>query len=79
MVELDWDPELRHVDTSRQKPLRCSPCFNVSDGEAGVKPKLETLELPDVVTSDGELLHPGPRRSRYGRLLKPRKGQNDSC
>ncbi|GFW87731.1 uncharacterized protein TNCV_4486961 [Trichonephila clavipes] len=24
MVELDWSPELRHVDTSRQKPLRCS-------------------------------------------------------
>ncbi|GFY74346.1 hypothetical protein TNIN_440441 [Trichonephila inaurata madagascariensis] len=25
MVELDWSPELRQVDTSRQKPLRCSP------------------------------------------------------
>ncbi|GFW08015.1 DUF5641 domain-containing protein [Trichonephila clavipes] len=54
------------------------PCSNVSDGEAGVEPRLETLELPDVLISDGELQQPGPRRSRYGRLLKPRKGLNDS-
>ncbi|GFT44324.1 integrase catalytic domain-containing protein [Trichonephila clavipes] len=55
------------------------PCSRVSDGEAGVEPRLETLELPDVLTSDGELQPSGPRRSRYGRLLKPRKGLNDSC
>ncbi|GFS59883.1 integrase catalytic domain-containing protein [Trichonephila clavipes] len=55
------------------------PCSNVSDGEAGVEPRLETLELPDVLISDGELQQPGPRRSRYGRLLKPRKGLNDYC
>ncbi|GFT08812.1 integrase catalytic domain-containing protein [Trichonephila clavipes] len=55
------------------------PCFSVSDGEAGVEPRLETLELPDVLISDGELQQPGPRRSRYGRLLKPRKGLNDYC
>ncbi|GFV77232.1 integrase catalytic domain-containing protein [Trichonephila clavipes] len=54
-------------------------CSSVSDVEAGVKPRLETLELPDVLTSDGELQQPGPRRSRYGRLLKPRKGLNDYC
>ncbi|GFU84022.1 integrase catalytic domain-containing protein [Trichonephila clavipes] len=54
-------------------------CFSVSDVKAGVEPRLETLELPDVLTSDGELQQPGPRRSRYGRLLKPRKGLNDSC
>ncbi|GFT83788.1 hypothetical protein TNCV_4857471 [Trichonephila clavipes] len=46
------------------------PCSNVSDGVAGVEPRLETLELPDVLTSDGELQQPG---SRYGRLLKPEK------
>ncbi|GFU58962.1 hypothetical protein TNCV_1490791 [Trichonephila clavipes] len=51
----------------------------VSDVEAGVEPRLKTLELPVVLTSDGELQQPGPRRSRYGRLLKPRKGLNDSC
>ncbi|GFT68078.1 hypothetical protein TNCV_1538721 [Trichonephila clavipes] len=74
MVELDWSPELRQVDTSRQKPLRCKPVpvFLMW------KPRLETLELPDVLTSDGELQQPGPRRSRCGRLLKPRKGLNDS-
>ncbi|GFX79547.1 integrase catalytic domain-containing protein [Trichonephila clavipes] len=55
------------------------PCSSVSDGEAGVEPRLETLELPDVLTSDGELQPSGPRRCRYGRLLKPRKGLNDSC
>ncbi|GFW34114.1 uncharacterized protein TNCV_287961 [Trichonephila clavipes] len=31
------------------------PCSSVSDGEAGVEPRLETLELPDVLISDGEL------------------------
>ncbi|GFX87531.1 uncharacterized protein TNCV_1330631 [Trichonephila clavipes] len=41
------------------------PCSSVSDGEAGVEPRLETLELPDVLISDGELQQPGPRRSRY--------------
>ncbi|GFW54799.1 hypothetical protein TNCV_2654391 [Trichonephila clavipes] len=55
------------------------PCSSVSDGEAEVEPRLETLELPDVLISDGELQQPGPRRSRYGRLLKPRKGLNDYC
>ncbi|GFU83370.1 integrase catalytic domain-containing protein [Trichonephila clavipes] len=54
------------------------PCSSVSDGETGVEPRLETLELPEILTSDGELQQPGPRRSRYGRLLKPRKGLNDS-
>ncbi|GFX93936.1 hypothetical protein TNCV_3412991 [Trichonephila clavipes] len=51
------------------------PCSSVSDEEA----RLETLEFPDVLTSDGELQHSGPQRSRYGRLLKPRKGLNDPC
>ncbi|GFY15730.1 hypothetical protein TNCV_1283751 [Trichonephila clavipes] len=55
------------------------PCSSVSDGEARVEPRLEALELPDILTSDGELQQPGTRRSRYGRLLKPRKGLNDSC
>ncbi|GFY36957.1 hypothetical protein TNIN_435841 [Trichonephila inaurata madagascariensis] len=55
------------------------PCSSVSDGEAGVELRLETLELPDDLTSDGELQLPVPPRSRYGRLLKPRKGLNDSC
>ncbi|GFU11676.1 hypothetical protein TNCV_3301031 [Trichonephila clavipes] len=68
MVELDWSPELRQVDTSRQKPLRCRPV-----PEAGVEPRLETLELPDVLTSDGELQQPGPRRSRYGTLETPKR------
>ncbi|GFT18232.1 hypothetical protein TNCV_710481 [Trichonephila clavipes] len=54
-------------------------CSSVSDVEAGVEPRLETLELPDVLTSDGELQQPGPQRSRYGRLLKPRKGLKDYC
>ncbi|GFV92422.1 hypothetical protein TNCV_3950321 [Trichonephila clavipes] len=49
----------------------------------GVEPRLETLRcnVPDVldVLTEGELQQPGPRRSRYGRLLKPRKGLNDSC
>ncbi|GFW16639.1 hypothetical protein TNCV_2352611 [Trichonephila clavipes] len=55
------------------------PCSSVIDREARVEPRLETLELPDVLTSDGELQQPGPRRSRYGRLFKPRNGLNDSC
>ncbi|GFX94286.1 hypothetical protein TNCV_4293311 [Trichonephila clavipes] len=59
--------------------MSMQPCSNVSDGEAGVEPRLETLELPDILISDGELQQPGPRRSRYGRLLKPRKGLNDYC
>ncbi|GFY64730.1 hypothetical protein TNIN_232231 [Trichonephila inaurata madagascariensis] len=28
------------------------PCFSVSDGEAGLEPRVETLELPDDLTSD---------------------------
>ncbi|GFT18623.1 DUF5641 domain-containing protein [Trichonephila clavipes] len=44
-----------------------------------VEPRLETVELPDILTSDSELQQPGPRRSRYGRLLKPRKELIDSC
>ncbi|GFS73651.1 integrase catalytic domain-containing protein [Trichonephila clavipes] len=36
-------------------------CSSVSDVEAGVEPRLETLELPVVLTSDGELQQPGPR------------------
>ncbi|GFX95609.1 hypothetical protein TNCV_4826231 [Trichonephila clavipes] len=55
------------------------PCSSVSDGEAGVESRLETLKLPDILTSDGELQQPGPGRSRYGRLLKPRKELNDYC
>ncbi|GFS85026.1 hypothetical protein TNCV_1306311 [Trichonephila clavipes] len=75
MMELDWSPELRQEDTSRQKPLRCSP-VPMRKPEWS---RLETLELPDVLISHGELQQPGPRRSRYGRLLKPRKGLNDYC
>ncbi|GFU74678.1 integrase catalytic domain-containing protein [Trichonephila clavipes] len=70
------------VETSGHQQAETSsmqPCSNVSDGEAGVEPRLETCKLPDVLTSDGELQPPGPRRSRYGRLLKPRKGLNDYC
>ncbi|GFR20776.1 DUF1758 domain-containing protein [Trichonephila clavata] len=55
------------------------PCSSVSDGEAGVEPRVETLELPDDLTSDVGLQQPAPRRSRYGRLLKLRKGLVDSC
>ncbi|GFQ72214.1 integrase catalytic domain-containing protein [Trichonephila clavata] len=54
------------------------PCSSVSDGEAGVEPRVETLELPDDLTSDVGHQHPTPRRSRYGRLLKLRKGLVDS-
>ncbi|GFQ92647.1 hypothetical protein TNCT_134781 [Trichonephila clavata] len=54
------------------------PCSSVSDGEAGVEPRVETLELPDDLTSDVGLQQPTPRRSRYGRLLKLRKGLVDS-
>ncbi|GFQ95015.1 hypothetical protein TNCT_627351 [Trichonephila clavata] len=39
------------------------PCSSISDGEAGVEPIVETLELPDDLTS--ELQQPAPRRSRY--------------
>ncbi|GFR00028.1 DUF1758 domain-containing protein [Trichonephila clavata] len=55
------------------------PCSRVSDGEAEVEPRVETLELPDDLTSEVELQQPAPRRSRYGRLLKLRKRLNDSC
>ncbi|GFR05628.1 hypothetical protein TNCT_352691 [Trichonephila clavata] len=55
------------------------PCSRVSDGEAGVEPRVETLELPDDLTSDVELQQPAPRRSRYGRLVKHRKGLVDFC
>ncbi|GFT11587.1 RNase H domain-containing protein [Trichonephila clavipes] len=73
---------LRVAETSGHQQVEASsmqPCSRVSDGEAGVEPRLETLELPDVLTSDVELQPSGPRRCRYGRLLKPRKGLNDSC
>ncbi|GFU84539.1 integrase catalytic domain-containing protein [Trichonephila clavipes] len=54
-------------------------CSSVSDVGARVEPRLKTLELPDFLTSDGELQQPRPRPSRFGRLLKPRKGLNDYC
>ncbi|GFQ67916.1 integrase catalytic domain-containing protein [Trichonephila clavata] len=54
------------------------PCSSVSNGEAGVEPRVETLELPDDLTSDVGLQQPTPRRSRYGGLLKLRKGLVDS-
>ncbi|GFT63107.1 integrase catalytic domain-containing protein [Trichonephila clavipes] len=54
-------------------------CSSVSDVGARVEPRLKTLELPDFLTSDGELQQPRPRQSRFGRLLKPRKGLNDYC
>ncbi|GFQ93139.1 otoferlin [Trichonephila clavata] len=41
------------------------PCSRVPDGEAGEEPRVETLELPDDLTSDVELQQPTPRRSRY--------------
>ncbi|GFY74344.1 hypothetical protein TNIN_440421 [Trichonephila inaurata madagascariensis] len=40
MVELDWSPELRQVDTSRQKPLRCTALFSISNGGAGLEQEL---------------------------------------
>ncbi|GFW44306.1 hypothetical protein TNCV_1747351 [Trichonephila clavipes] len=67
------------AETSRHQQAETSSmqlCSSVSDVEAGVEPRLETLELPDILTSDSELQQPG---SRHGRLLKPRKGLNDSC
>ncbi|GFQ73742.1 hypothetical protein TNCT_1251 [Trichonephila clavata] len=64
----------QQADTSSMQP-----CSSVSDGEAGVEPRVETLELQDDLTSDVELQQPAPRRSRYGRLLKLRKRLNDSC
>ncbi|GFT13517.1 hypothetical protein TNCV_3830041 [Trichonephila clavipes] len=74
----------RRENHELSKPQRVAtssrqPCSSVSDGEAGVEPRLETLKLPDILTSDGELQQPGPGRSRYGRLLKPRKELNDYC
>ncbi|GFU54180.1 hypothetical protein TNCV_3618371 [Trichonephila clavipes] len=73
--------ELRAGTSGHQQAETSSmqPCSNASDGVTGVEPRLETLELSDVLTSDGELQTPGPRRSRYGRLLRPRKGLNDYC
>ncbi|GFR27908.1 hypothetical protein TNCT_643531 [Trichonephila clavata] len=53
----------QQAETSSMKP-----CSSVPDGEAGVEPRVETLELPDDLTSDVELQQPTPRRSRYGRL-----------
>ncbi|GFR21477.1 hypothetical protein TNCT_371401 [Trichonephila clavata] len=77
MVKVDWRSELRQVDTSRWRTLRFSPVpvFLM------VKPewRVETLEVPDDLTSDVELQQPAPRRSRYGRLLKLRKGLVGSC
>ncbi|GFV79779.1 hypothetical protein TNCV_1726041 [Trichonephila clavipes] len=54
-------------------------CSSVSDGEAGVEPRLETLDMPDILTSDGELQQSEPPRPRYSRLLKPRKVLNNYC
>ncbi|GFW97607.1 hypothetical protein TNCV_684771 [Trichonephila clavipes] len=48
-------------------------CFSVSDVEAGVEPRLVTLELPDILTSDSELQQPEPRRSRYESRRKDEK------
>ncbi|GFX30838.1 hypothetical protein TNCV_4145461 [Trichonephila clavipes] len=72
-LPINIDPEL----TGRN--LFDAALFVFLMGEAEVELRLETLELPDVLTSDGELQQPGPRRSCYGRLLKPRKELNDSC
>ncbi|GFW29072.1 hypothetical protein TNCV_2356301 [Trichonephila clavipes] len=77
--EAGLEPELRQVDTSRQKPLRCRPVPEFLMGKPEWSRDFETLELPDIFISDGELQQPGPRRSRYGRFLKPRKGLNDYC
>ncbi|GFY37657.1 hypothetical protein TNIN_299821 [Trichonephila inaurata madagascariensis] len=54
------------IDPELSKPQRAAtssmqPCSSVSDGEAGVELRLETLELPDDLTSDGEFQLPGPR------------------
>ncbi|GFX60536.1 hypothetical protein TNCV_276121 [Trichonephila clavipes] len=67
--------ELRTETSGHQQAETSSvqTCSSVSDVGAGVEPRLKTIELPDVLTSDGELQQPGPRQSRYGRLLKPRK------
>ncbi|GFQ76411.1 hypothetical protein TNCT_491421 [Trichonephila clavata] len=72
--------ELRAETSGHQQAETSSmqPCSSVSDGEAGVEPRVETLELPDDLTSDVGLQQPTPRRSRYGRLLKLRKGLVDS-
>ncbi|GFW94007.1 integrase catalytic domain-containing protein [Trichonephila clavipes] len=75
----ELEPRAETSGHQKAETSSMQPCSNVSDGEAGVEPRLETLELPDVLISDGELQQPGPQRSRYGRLLKPRKGLNDSC
>ncbi|GFQ93902.1 RNA-dependent RNA polymerase 1 [Trichonephila clavata] len=59
------------------------PCSSVSDGEAGVEPRVETLELPDDLTSDVGLQQPTPRRSRYEKIktkaniaIDPSQGRN---
>ncbi|GFW46954.1 integrase catalytic domain-containing protein [Trichonephila clavipes] len=67
--------ELRAETSGHQQAETSSmqPCSSVSDGEAGVEPRLETLELSDVLISDGELQQPRPQRSRYGRLETPKR------
>ncbi|GFR09712.1 transposon Ty3-G Gag-Pol polyprotein [Trichonephila clavata] len=62
----------------QQAETSIQACSSISDGEVGVEPRVETLELPDDLTSDVGLQQPTPRRSRYGRLLKLRKGLVDS-
>ncbi|GFX00045.1 DUF5641 domain-containing protein [Trichonephila clavipes] len=61
-LPINIDPELSKPQRAATSSIQ--PCSNVSDGKAGVEPRLETLELPDVLISDGELQQPGPRRSR---------------
>ncbi|GFR16354.1 hypothetical protein TNCT_242191 [Trichonephila clavata] len=76
MVELDWSPEQRQVDTSRPKPLRCSPVPVFLTMQPEWNRELKPLNCQ--MTSDFRVQQPGPRRSRYGRLLKLRKRLNDS-
>ncbi|GFX88866.1 hypothetical protein TNCV_2575731 [Trichonephila clavipes] len=57
-------PELDQIDENK---------FCVPNGEAGLEPRVETLELPHDSTSDDELQQPRPQRSRYGALLKLQK------
>ncbi|GFT48661.1 DUF5641 domain-containing protein [Trichonephila clavipes] len=69
------EPRAEASGHQQAEPSSMQTCSSVSN----VEPRLETLELPDILTSDSELQQPVPRRSRYGRLLKPRKELNDYC
>ncbi|GFT48702.1 integrase catalytic domain-containing protein [Trichonephila clavipes] len=69
------EPRAEASGHQQAEPSSMQTCSSVSN----VEPRLETLELPDILTSDSELQQPVPRRSRYGRLLKPRKKLNDYC